>query len=258
MIRLSIVTPCSRPDNLNLLANSINRSRKDLPFVIDWYIVFDQGCVNYCSAEVPYMPEGVSVYFSYLIEPHSKAGNAQRNYALDLIDQGFVCFLDDDNLLHHNFFEMIYNIYAEHGYDRAIICNQLDENFKKRSLNINCCQPGKIDAAQYVIPFALIQSKRWDLPWYEADGLFIQNIARQHGSRIIFVNEINSYYNAITSKTVLRLSGAHMIVKGDIVTVDTDYLKHLQSLLPSRELRRALGGLGNSFNNLWCLAGLRA
>ena len=70
---LNIITPCSRPQNLETISKSINIPRENYR----WIVVFD-------LEEVPEnIPENCEAYA--IKDTKSTSGNAQRNYALDLV-----------------------------------------------------------------------------------------------------------------------------------------------------------------------------
>ena len=244
MIKLSIVTPCSRPSNLPLLAKSIARARASLPISIDWYVCFDEYRVKRCAFGVPKASPHINIYYSYIADPKSKSGNSQRNYALQFVTEGFIYFLDDDNLMHYNLLHTLSKLYSQHGYTKTLICNQLDERWQPRKLGLRYCKPGGIDAAQYIIPKDHLQTRRWATSVYAADGLLIEDIARQWGKDFIFTDEIISFYNAITTFHYLNLIGKPMVQTGDLVRVDKEQFEKLKEEPPNRQLRLLTGMLG--------------
>ena len=67
---LTIVTPCSRPENLHIIAESINIPKDRYR----WIIVFDSPTLPDFSL----IPEGLSSLIA-INSPYSVCGNAQRN-----------------------------------------------------------------------------------------------------------------------------------------------------------------------------------
>ena len=97
---LNIITPCSRPENLHLISKSINIPKENYR----WIVVFD-------FDELPdkeLIPNNCEVYLHR--DSDSTAGHAQRNYAIDLIEDGYVYSNDDDTLLHPELWENIKDI----------------------------------------------------------------------------------------------------------------------------------------------------
>jgi len=57
--------------------------------------------------------------------------------------------------------------------------------------------PNLVDIAQMCVHQRLINSLRWELSSYNADGKFITTIYEKHYSKFIFHNEIIAYYNKL-------------------------------------------------------------
>lgn len=187
-MNIVIVTPCSRPENLEKIKKSIN-----LP--CRWIIVYDSD-IAIKKFNDP-----------WIIELNIKggiSGNLQRNMALDYVEKNeWVYFLDDDNLLHPDFIkikeghEAIAYLYKDSftlpfGYlfpqempDGNI--RMLDKN------NIKVCF---IDQAQYLLHMSLIGQKRFTQQ-YEADGIFIEGIYKEYCDKIIIAVEPVCYYNKL-------------------------------------------------------------
>jgi hypothetical protein len=96
-----LVTPCSRPENLDRIKESIQFDK-----IEKWYIVYDNTKFEF-SERYKNDPKIVE------IECHDSngiSGNQFRNKALDVISSthkgGFVYFVDDDNIVHSNFWNM--------------------------------------------------------------------------------------------------------------------------------------------------------
>ena len=93
---INIVTPCSRPENLLSIAESINIPRGNYR----WIVVFD-------STEIPtiQLPDNAEYYIHK--NENSVVGHSQRNFANLLIDEGYVLMLDDDTVMHPEFLQEV-------------------------------------------------------------------------------------------------------------------------------------------------------
>jgi len=193
---IKIITPCSRENNLILLFNSIN-------FSCDWYIVFDKT-----------HDEAISIIdrdeFSFLDKPwiHVKytkggvSGNKQRNLALEEISNGWLYFLDDDNLVHPDFFKVADEIISNNNKLKCIFFSQVkNEKGEIRGVEPNHVRVNFIDQAQFLIERSLIGELRYEQK-YEADGIFIQNIFRNNdpGLFCFHNNPVVTYYNRLNYK----------------------------------------------------------
>ena len=170
---LNIVTPVTRPENLKEIAMSV---QTDL-FNIEWYLVYDR-------VEPFKFYHGDTSIFTVI--HHSTgddiAGNVQRNKALDFIHDGFVYFLDDDNIIHPDFYETLW-FEIDSDFDKLAFLFEavkkngnpfcsLDDNF----MNI---MPDEIDTCQFVVSRDLIGSAQWPNLQNSA-GFFIYEIFNKY------------------------------------------------------------------------------
>ena len=98
--KITIITPCSRIHNLPALYESIEFDK-----INKWIIVYDTTVNNYCPSFLSH---------KQIIEVDCKSslnglvGNTQRNYGLSFVeDDNYIYFLDDDNIIHPNFWKII-------------------------------------------------------------------------------------------------------------------------------------------------------
>ena len=176
-MNLTIITPCSRPDNLPKIKESIDLK-------CTWIIVYDS------EKEIKNFDE------PWIIETFTKggiAGKKQLNHGLDYCDKSdFVYFLDDDNILHPDFRQFINQI---NYYEGFIFAQELPDNSIRipSKYNIKVCH---VDQAQYLLHMSLIGEKRY-IQQYEADGIFIEQIYKEYADKILITNEVLCYYNKL-------------------------------------------------------------
>jgi hypothetical protein len=99
-VEINIVTPCSRPENLEVIHASIKSTLHDVNWL--WLVCFDGSVVKDHTPK-----EMERTKFFRVTNEKSKSGNAQRNYCLELINSGWVYFLDDDTVMHGGLREAI-------------------------------------------------------------------------------------------------------------------------------------------------------
>lgn len=203
--KVYIVTPCSRPENLQHLRLSLN-----FDFVEKWIIVHDR-------------PNSETFTFGdsdQIIELACTAdalfGNACRNMGIDHMMandmRGFVFFLDDDNLVHPNMWKLL-----EEGL-REDTFYTFDQ---QRSPNEKDILPGNkpimnwIDTAMLLVHTELLSPVkdkspvkdtsariRWSLPEYCADGRLAETLMEKHKDKWVYVPGVYAYYNRLQySKT---------------------------------------------------------
>jgi Glycosyl transferase family 2 len=192
---LAVVTPCSRPDTLPALKASIEPGRAY--FDISWHVVFD---ANRVPPSVLSWAQGGDRVFSLGVEG-SRVGNAQRNMALDNIEDGWVYFLDDDNLVHPELLPAMREAMEAHPVASAFVFPQIGgQNQYTKEARREHLRADFIDIAQIFWRRRTIGHARFEpVNAYNADGLFVEQIGRlQSGFEgFVFVNQPLCYYNAV-------------------------------------------------------------
>lgn len=196
MILLNIVTAVSRPQNVRLITDNIKSVITKCE--VRWYLIFDSLKVEKCVPNNCY-------YYDFI--PGDISGAPQKNRALDLIDDGWVYFLDDDNLMHEEyescFLEKIKikrNIYKngikQQGKVQGVVFNQLFADGSYRG-GVDRKNGSSVDCGQFTLEREIIGNQRFNLDFYASDGVFFQEIYNMHKEKIIFADEPFTYYNAI-------------------------------------------------------------
>jgi len=207
---LYIVTPCSRPENLLQIEKSIFESYfKNTNLIIDtnfkWVIVYDKS-IGYPLTHVKSL-EG-KIPTNHVLSPNKNAlaGHSHRNYFLknykSIISNpinDWVYFLDDDTILHENFFSVIFqNLHLDLT---AILFNQLNADGTPRLYASNSSiKVGHIDMGQYIVNLNKIpENLKFDENDYCADGVFIEELFNQTENKqnFVVINEFISHYNKL-------------------------------------------------------------
>jgi hypothetical protein len=178
MMFLNIITPCSRPENLYKISESINIPRSQYR----WFVVFDKKNV---LENTPYNAECYAHQ-----DAKSTSGNAQRNYALDKVISGHIYFNDDDTLIHPDLWENIKDLNND-----FISFKQVTKDGKLR-LQGNNISLGNIDSHNFIIHSNLLGNTRWVLNRYDADGLFAYE-CKQKSKSFMHLDKTLSVYNAL-------------------------------------------------------------
>lgn len=173
--KITVITPCSRPENLKKI-------KLNFDYIREWIIVYD-GPLEHQFTENPKISE-----YNFT-ETNSIKGTAQRNFALQLVENGFVYFLDDDNTIHPSFYTLLHFIEKGHFYT----FNQK----RKNTLRGNNLKPGFIDTSMFLIDIALAKEISWNNSLTH-DGEYIQTIYNLFPQSWIFINIVLCYYNKLT------------------------------------------------------------
>ena len=181
IIPLTIITPCIRQENLDLLKDSINFDR-----VCEWIIVYD------FPFEKKYFSE-LKITEYHHSDPLSKYGNAQRNYAISKIknETSYIYFLDDDNLMHQDIFKL------------SLIPNKIYSFNQQNGLSGKHLLINNIDTGMVLMYYPLIKDIKWKLENYESDGLYIQNCFLQNKNSRYYINKELCYYNKLIPTTTI-------------------------------------------------------
>lgn len=184
---LNIITPCSRPYNLIDISESINIPKENYR----WIVVFDSESLP----NLDLIPENCECY--PIKDLNSVSGNAQRNYALSLVDSGHVYFNDDDTTIHNELWENIKDL--ENDF---IIFSQADKNGEIR-LRGDVIQEfsltnlvSNIDSHNFIFSKDLIKDSVFKLDKYYADGIFATE-CYSRSKNLFTIDKVLSIYNSL-------------------------------------------------------------
>jgi len=188
-LKLTIITPCIRPENLIKIQESI-----DFNYVNEWIIVYDG---NHISS-LPNTVNKNSKIKEYIYKGEGISGNPQRNFALDLIENydTYLYFLDDDNIIHPDFYELLDTIKPGKIYtvNQSRPKNVFPYKTLLRGDNIELYN---IDTAMFLIDFNLCKDVRWIFDKYNADGFYIKECYEANKENWVFIDKTMSYYNKL-------------------------------------------------------------
>ena len=180
---LTIITPCCRQANIPKLYDSIMFDK-----IHQWIIVYDTTKDRTYEKIYADEPKIMEVECA---DPGC-SGNSQRNYGLKLATDGFIYFLDDDNIIHPEFWNLVDSFNPAYFYTFSQI-----RKHNGQILHGNNIARCKIDTAMFVVHKHHIGDIQWRINEYTADGYFICDItaAPANAGRHRFLNVVASYYN---------------------------------------------------------------
>jgi len=191
---LNIITPCSRPKNLPVVARSIRENLK--AFDVRWHCWFDQSKVT---------PETVKQWEPFFASTGMAEtdgnGNPQRNRALDACSGDWVYFLDDDNVVHPGFEDRLARATEVHPSAPGFIFAQLNE----AGGHLRSPYPtwhegsGNLDMAQFVLKREFIGSTRFRMI-RESDWHLLNDCCMGNPGQLVLVDERVTFYNALHSR----------------------------------------------------------
>ena len=176
---LNIITPCSRPQNLETISKSINIPRDQYR----WIVVFD-------LLEKPEnIPDNCEWYA--IKDANSISGNAQRNFALNLVTHGHIYFNDDDTIIQPELWDEI----KDEDATDFISFKQANKDGSIRLEGVNV-SIGTIDSHNFVTSVECMGDTRWVLDRYDADGVFARKCFEK-AKTILYISKILSVYNSL-------------------------------------------------------------
>lgn len=194
--KIYIITPSSRFENLPSIKNSINFNK-----IYKWIIVYDS---KHVSSKKKLFKDNDYIVELFCKDKQSVSGNAQRNFALNFLNRKknknfYIYFLDDDNIIHKNFYRITDNIDKKKIYT----FDQLRRSkmyFKKKFQYIkilkgNKIKKGIIDSAMFLADFSLINNIRWNKKNYDADGDYIIKCFLKNKKFHEYIPQTSAYYN---------------------------------------------------------------
>lgn len=209
MQTINIITPCSRPENLTKIYNSIFDNTGFFPREgVYWWVCGDSNIVihnqHWLNFYTDYYQLNENILVSASANIKSIVGNHQRNNSLDLAtlsSHNWFTFIDDDNLLHPEFYWTFYKYLLNTAPKFKAYVYAQD---RRSDLGI-ILEPSKgigykkTDSSQYVVRGDLIGQTRWKEDDYNADGLFIEELYGKDPSSFFLSDKILSLRNALRS-----------------------------------------------------------
>lgn len=203
-MRIFIITPCSRPENLIEIKKSIEKELKQ--FAWSWIIVVDSN-EEIPSTIVDRLIENEdsqnTVGISYYINEISTVGNMQRNRGLDIANKwaredDLIYFLDDDNILHPKFKNIVTLMMAIRRYDVVIFGQCMKDGTPRLIPTPDTVKVDHIDTACMLAKYRAIKNFAWQPDIYNADGYYIEQIYEANKLRTYVNKNAYCYYNYLT------------------------------------------------------------
>jgi hypothetical protein len=179
---LSIITPCSRTENLSILKDSIKFDK-----INKWYIVYDTSKISF--KKIYDHPQIIELGIE-----ESCYGAPQRNHGIDQIsDNELIYMLDDDNIIHDEFWNLVSLFDLDHIYTFDQERCKLPKNTILKGDNPKLY---RIDTAQFVIPKNILGSIRWRISRC-ADGYLMEELYSKYKNKFVYINKIACYWNKL-------------------------------------------------------------
>lgn len=185
---LNIVTPVSRYDFLEIIYYSIKNTMKSKWI---WYLVLDKSKL----IDLPKIcwPE-CKILFSENSEFGHDGGSAGRNIAIDNIHSGWISFLDDDTIMHPNFYNTFSKVNNFYPYALGFTVITCFSNNIPRIIPYPYGE-NQLDTSCFVFKREAINDIRWHLSPRLNDVVFYNQVWENFAPYIIHMTDVAAYYN---------------------------------------------------------------
>ncbi len=165
-----IITPCSRPNNLQAIYENINAIK---PEKILWHICFDTSKVTEIDKVKNDLNHDWIRFYTASTDFIPNPGKSQINFVLThlhlgIFEPGFVYVLDDDNLLPSDFFKYDYDENESLIYLTQQLCN---DNYLRQPVPV----VNQIDQGQIIVHSKV--DYFYDL-YHNGDGTTIERLCK--------------------------------------------------------------------------------
>jgi hypothetical protein len=198
---INLVTAVSRPDNLLRIQKSISRSLSRCPAMeARWILVVDGPGVLSPALEAALRDGPFEIRKIVYQGGPCAYGINQKNLGMDSIKDGYYHCIDDDNIVHPNFFPGLERAILANPKKRAFVFGQQRwDNIKSLIASPDRMEYGKIDNTMFLTHSSLIGSHRYDLSRSgREDFHFFRKLYDLHPDEFVFISETLAYYNYIT------------------------------------------------------------
>lgn len=207
---INVITRCTRVHNLRKIRDNVfENSNPNLH--INWHLVFDTGVLKDIDAELLCdLTDNENVTVHYI---KGVPGEMMYPQCSEIAKkcEGWVYLLDDDNAIHENFYERVYQLSTseKHSDAKVIIVSQYVGGKDFTGLEVRDAHPDHtkyqhIDIAQMLI-HADIFKKYSFTGDYAADGFFIEKVFKDNKPLFVWRDEILSYYNHLEKEPKARV-----------------------------------------------------
>lgn len=199
-MKFKIVTRCTRTGNLLKIKQSVFDSKFD----IDWHIIFDNSVLKDVSVDLLTQLQTSNTFFHFLTGKQGDLLYPQSGEIVKQFTEGLVYYLDDDNILHENFYKEISKSVKQNKDKKIFVVGQLVDGKDFTGLQIREAAPEHtkfqhIDMGQLLIDYSVF--KQYDfIGDYAADGHFIDKIYKEQPQWFFWNNKVLSYYNYLVKK----------------------------------------------------------
>lgn len=188
-MKLSIITPCSRPFNLPAIYSSILEMKS---IDIEWIIVYDN--IDIDERILMYEKDVKIRLFKSERQEGDNYASRQRNIGIENATGDYLYFLDDDNLAHRYLYAKM-NLYGDG--DNIITFNQFTIKLERKlnNFDIKDFKITELDTAQFLVPRKYKSRWRHDKQLIEEYDYIMDLIGEVGYDKFFYIDRLYSYRN---------------------------------------------------------------
>jgi glycosyltransferase involved in cell wall biosynthesis len=215
-MKFHVITRCTRVENLLTIADSVYKEGVD----VTWHVVFDTTVVKEIEASLlgELYKLGAVLHFKQG-SPGTYMYPEMNELVKENIPYGeLVTLIDDDNIVHPDYYESIKDAYDTDNITYAFCYNQLItvDNPTYRHASPSNTIVGSIDLAQYTfLSTAIKDSESEFISGYCGDGEFIQALHSKFPNNFVFIDQTLCYYNYLQQVTPKKTSAPKILYIGE-------------------------------------------
>lgn len=199
-MEINLVTAVSRPENLPRLARSISLSMsRSKMFKVNWIIVVDDVAIPSPDIEAKIREGRFQLKKIVHTGGRCQYGIDQKNLGMDSIKDGYYHCIDDDNIVHPEFFAGIERAMTANPGKKAFVFGQQRwDVIKNLAASPNRMEYGKVDNSMFLVHSSVIGNHRYDLTRSgREDFHFFRKLYDLHTEQFVFLSDTLAYYNFI-------------------------------------------------------------
>ena len=197
-MKINIITRCTRTSNLLTIKEGVLNAPKGV--TVNWHIVFDTGALKDIDAEVlSNLTDTVNVKLHFVKGQKGGLLYPEVSDIIRTIKSGWIYLLDDDNIIHDDFYKTIKASIKNLPVAQVHIVSQLvaGKDFTGQEIRVASRENTafqKIDIAQMVINRSIFDTHSFSAN-YAADGFFIEEVLKTHGDLFVWIDKVLCHYN---------------------------------------------------------------
>ena len=194
-MKINIITRCSRVHYLPQVKKSIDFLH---PVEVEWHIIFDTSVLKDISLSLIQELKNKQTKFYFL---EGKPGDLLYPQSMEVINtiyNGFIYYLDDDNILHPDFLNTL-STFTD--INKIYVIDQFVDYKDFTGVEYRIAEPENmrvqgVDIAQIIFPRHVFDSYEFKGD-YCADGILIEQLHTEHPEYFEYISETLSYYNSL-------------------------------------------------------------